>query len=151
MWDDSVNNNDEYWEPYSFSVGQTVTIKVEGECRVQREHRVRDKLSGRITQFKENKTGHPQQFHNITGVIAAIVKTPNMNGHYYRVCLSRRVFMGNDIYTLGADFAAIELEPIDITISDDVLMEFCSLVGIDFDKVKFAILAPKVSSEKTSI
>lgn len=113
-----------YWEPWRPEIGQRVRVNLGGECRTTTvEERPSPLLNddalrglmldraerGVIEPTGEQIAGHDPALHGVVGTVTDICRDDGMAGHYYRVMFDRNVMPGDHI---GADMAAIELEPI---------------------------------------
>jgi len=98
-----------FWEPWKPSVGSRVTVRLGGECNVDW-----GKIGDRDGQF----TGHPQEFDWKAGTVFRI--DPDYGAHRYAVFFDRPcpVERKNGAPAMGAHFAAIELEPLDLPDTD---------------------------------
>lgn len=112
---DEERDLDQPWEPITFYIGDVVRVSVGGECRhIITDTDPRDEYH-RIIEHME---GHPRIYHNRLAMIIHIYKnTPH--GHNYRVAFLSPVALNNNESSIVADFAAIELEKVDRTVTPD--------------------------------
>lgn len=94
-----------FWEPWRPSLGDRVTVRYAGECNVD---------WGRIGDGLGENLGHPPEFDYRTGRVFRV--DPDYGAHCYAVVFDVPVSVARKggIPCMGAHFAAIELEPIDL-------------------------------------
>lgn len=117
-------SDSDVWEPWVPEVGQRVRVRLSAECRTEFEVA---RLAGQMTDDEarrrtlagqdvfafededESFTTHPNHIDGVTGVVGLIDRSPDSDGHFYRVLFDVKL-MPDAI--VGAHLSAAELEPV---------------------------------------
>lgn len=126
------------WEPYTFEVGDTVRIKLSPECSLRPDHIILNEETDKINMFTTKKKGHDQIYNNQLGIVVQVTRHAEQLGHYYRVAtILHKEY--KDKVSLGSDFACLELEPADFTVTYDHMQNVliaCEIMGCTFPSLR---------------
>ena len=103
---DMYSNGLVFWEPWKPREGSRVRVRYPGECKVD---------WGKVGDRLGENLGHPPEFDGATGVVFRI--DDDYGAHRYAVAFDVVVAVArkNGAQARGAHFAAIELEPLDVS------------------------------------